>query len=193
MSTSPLSPQEPTTSTHATPPAGQGAARKKRKIPGLVWAMLIWGGITWVLWGMMMRPEIPPLEKGLLALAEAVPPAVRADFETDIPTDGWTRDYRARLLAGEKKYADPAHRDAHRVLCIREAVQASRLDLACATARSIEGPAKRDEVMGDLIPLVATDCQGLPLAVWAALSLHGKETRIPIHKLLNERWDECPR
>ena len=192
MSTSSLSPQG--TNPDAANSGGQETtARKKRKIPWLVWAILVWGGITWLLWGLMMRPEIPPLKEGLLALAGTVPPAIGTAFGTDIPTDSWTRDYQARLLAGEKKHTDPAHRDAHRVLCIREAIQAKRLDVACATARSIEGPAKRDEVMVDLIPLVATDCQGLPLAVWTSMTLHSKEAKIPIHKLLNERWDECPR
>lgn len=190
MSNVPPSPPE---TTAGASPAGASPAGKRRKIPGLVWVILIWGIGSWILWTMMMQPEIPPLEEGLLALAPTAAVDLGADAPTDAPTDTWTRAYLARLADGEQKFADPTHRDAHRVLCIREALRANRLDMACATARSIESPAKRDEVLSDLVPRVSRDCQGLPLAVWSALALHGKEAKIPLHKLLNERWDQCPR
>ncbi|MDO5484004.1 MAG: hypothetical protein Q4F27_03765 [Desulfovibrionaceae bacterium] len=168
-------------------PAPEQATSQSRwpKVPKLVWILLIWALGTWGLWIYVTRPEVPPLEEGLLSLAHNV--------RVDLTADAWGRDFQARLEDGGKKFTDPDHKDAHKVLFILEALRAGRLDAACATGRSIEGQAKRDEMLGTLVQRAAENCETLALGAWAATAMRGKDARIPVHELLNERWDDCPR
>lgn len=166
-------------------PVESPSPKKRRKVPKLVWILLLWCLGTWGLWLYVTRPEVPPLDADLLAQAHVI--------RIDLKADDWGRNYLARLEKGAEKYTVPEHKDAHKVLFILEASKAGRSDAACVTARSIEGLSKRDEMLGDLARRIGEECSGLPLAAWAAMAMQGKDARIVIHDFLNDRWDDCSR
>ena len=139
---------------------------------------------TW-LWRNLDKPEVPPLEPGLVAAAQT--------YHIDLDADPEGKLLRESITNASTGFAPHDSKDARLAALIDKSLDMDRFDAACVAAVLLFDPHKREGKLMHIARSAARDCATLPWGAFAAKAMKDPGVQTDAHFLLNARWRECPR
>lgn len=139
---------------------------------------------TW-LWRNLGKPEVPPLEPGLVAVAQT--------YHIDLEADPEGKLLRESITNASTGFATHDSKDARLSALIDKSLDMGRFDAACVAAVLLFDQHKREGKLMHIARSAAKDCATLPWGAFAAKAMKDPGVQIDAHFLLNARWRECPR
>lgn len=139
---------------------------------------------TW-LWRHLSAPDVPPLDPGLVAVAQT--------YHIDLDADPEGKLLRESITNASTGFATHDSKDARLVALIDKALERDRHDAACVAAVLLfDGPTREGQLMR-IARHAAHDCATLPWGAFAARAMKDPGVQTGAHHMLNERWQHCPR
>lgn len=139
---------------------------------------------TW-LWRHLDKPDVPPLEPGLVAVAQT--------YHIDLDADPEGKLLRESITNASTGFASHDSKDARLAALIDKALDMGRFDAACVAAVLLFDEHKREGKLMRIARGAAGDCTTLPWGAFAARAMKDPGVQTDAHFLLNARWRECSR
>ena len=130
-------------------------------------------------------PEVPPLEPGLVAVAQT--------YHIDLEADPEGKLLRESITNASTGFATHDSKDTRLAALIDKSLDMGRFDAACVAAVLLFDQHKREGKLMHIARSAAKDCATLPWGAFAAKAMKDPGVQTDAHFLLNARWRECPR
>ena len=155
------------------------------KVPLLFCAVMGVAVLGTGLWRNLGKPEVPPLEPGLVAVAQT--------YHIDLEADPEGKLLRESITNASTGFATHDSKDARLAALIDKSLDMGRFDAACVAAVLLFDQHKREGKLMHIARSAAKDCATLPWGAFAAKAMKDPGVQTDAHFLLNARWRECPR
>ena len=134
---------------------------------------------TW-LWRNLGKPEVPPLEPGLVAVAQT--------YHIDLEADPEGKLLRESITNASTGFATHDSKDTRLAALIDKSLDMGRFDAACVAAVLLFDQHKREGKLMHIARSAAKDCATLP---WGAFNCRTFSQGAGIRRLSHAHWQLC--